>query len=112
MRGDKYRRQYGGPQRINDGVNFILALTAALIVGGVAVLIVVFMLLFAAQPSLSADVNYRIPEICKPLASRYGVPETVSREQAITLMEQLNRYSRWPGVRQCRNAVIKQWVFG
>lgn len=89
-----------------------LAWVAALIFGALIALFVALLFLFASQPSLSADVNYRIPSVCKPLADRYGVPEIVGRDDALQLMEKLNRYSLWPGVRQCRNAVIKQWVFG
>ncbi len=89
-----------------------LAWVAVLIFGMLICLFVALLFLFSAQPSLSAESGYRIPAICKPLASRYGVPEIVSREQALDLMDQLNRYSWWPGVKQCRNAVIKQWVFG
>lgn len=88
------------------------AWTAVIIFAALISFFVALLFLFTTQRSLSAENAYRIPAVCKPLADRYGVPEIVSREQAIELLDQLNNYSRWPGVRQCRNAVVKQWVFG
>lgn len=84
-----------------------LACVAVLIFSAFVALAVASLFLIA-RPA-RADDSFRVPAICMPLAQRYGVPEIVSREQAIEVVAKLERYSWWPGVRQCRRAVKIAW---
>lgn len=104
-----YRARYVGPRWIENGVHLVLAWLAA---GIFTVLIVIYVVLmfafFSAQTALAAD-TYSVPDTCKALASKYGVADTLTREEAERAVEQLDRHTWWPGVRQCRREINRKW---
>jgi hypothetical protein len=86
-----------------------LAWIAALIFGALVLLFVALLFLFAAQPSLGAEVQYpvTIPAECVELAQREGHPIIIeNKKQGALAKAKLWRLSdRDPLVKQCREAV-------
>ncbi len=48
---------------------------------------------------------FHVPPVCQPLADRYRIPHKVDRATADYLVSELDSHIKWPGVRQCRDAI-------
>lgn len=105
----RYQRQYEPRDRVERMKLFVLSCAAAIfVIGFVGLLIAIAFLTIKIKPALSEEL-YRVPSVCKPLANRYGIPDRVTADDAEKLVAQLDQYSLWPGVKQCRKAVKQEW---
>lgn len=64
-------------------------------------------LVLLATPVLAE--TYHVPPSCSTLAKLYGVPDTLTHDEAVRARDALERFSWVFGTRRCRDAVRKQW---
>lgn len=98
------RRRYGWIERG----------TAAFIgwvgVGAYAFLILIWLVALFASTSRSIGKEiegrqYRVPVVCKPLAERYGIPDLLTRDEALAALIKLEDNRNWPGVAVCLKSI-------
>lgn len=75
----------------------------------ILVVVVIVGLFMLAMNKAARAADYRVPSICLPLAERYGVPGRLAEDQARRAVAELDQHTRWPGVRQCRAAIRREW---